>query len=51
MRHIKILFMWPEVSNNWQPTAAYAMKKDPAKFWLELTGLTLLPRIRISIGW
>ena len=28
--------------NNWQPTAAYAMKKDPAstKFWLELTGLT-----------
>ncbi len=30
--------------NNWQPTAAYAMKKDNAsgstKFWLELTGLT-----------
>ena len=28
--------------NNWQPTAAYAMKKDPAstKFWLELTGLS-----------
>jgi 1,4-alpha-glucan branching enzyme len=30
--------------NNWQPTAAYAMKKDAtagsAKFWLELTGLT-----------
>ena len=30
--------------NNWQPTAAYAMKKDTAagatKFWLELTGLT-----------
>jgi 1,4-alpha-glucan branching enzyme len=28
--------------NNWQPTSAYAMKKDPAtgKFWLELTGLT-----------
>jgi 1,4-alpha-glucan branching enzyme len=27
--------------NNWQPTAAYAMKKDPTsgKFWLELTGL------------
>jgi 1,4-alpha-glucan branching enzyme len=27
--------------NNWQPTAVYAMKKDPAsdKFWLELTGL------------
>jgi 1,4-alpha-glucan branching enzyme len=27
--------------NNWQPTTAYAMKKDPAsgKFWLELTGL------------
>jgi len=27
--------------NNWQPTGAYAMKKDPAsdKFWLELTGL------------
>ncbi|MCP2026790.1 hypothetical protein L1276_001934 [Flavobacterium sp. HSC-32F16] len=27
--------------NNWQPTLAYAMKKDPAsgKFWLELTGL------------
>ena len=27
--------------NNWQPTSAYAMKKDPAsgKFWLELTGL------------
>ncbi|RZJ36415.1 MAG: T9SS type A sorting domain-containing protein [Flavobacterium sp.] len=28
--------------NNWQPDAAYAMKKDPTtgKFWLELTGLT-----------
>ncbi|WP_264520442.1 alpha-amylase family glycosyl hydrolase [Flavobacterium sp. N1994] len=28
--------------NNWFPTAAYAMKKDPTtgKFWLELTGLT-----------
>ena len=28
--------------NNWEPTASYAMKKDPAstKFWLELTGLT-----------
>ncbi|MBC7606479.1 MAG: T9SS type A sorting domain-containing protein [Burkholderiales bacterium] len=28
--------------NNWQPTAAYAMKKDPSstKFWLELSGLT-----------
>ncbi len=28
--------------NNWQPTSAYAMKKDPGstKFWLELTGLT-----------
>ena len=28
--------------NNWQPTLAYAMKKDPAsgKFWLELTNLT-----------
>lgn len=30
--------------NNWQPTAAYAMKKDASagstKFWLELTGLT-----------
>jgi 1,4-alpha-glucan branching enzyme len=28
--------------NNWTPTAAHAMKKDPAtgKFWLELTGLT-----------
>ena len=28
--------------NNWQPTSAYAMKKDPAtgKFWLELSGLT-----------
>ncbi len=30
--------------NNWQPTAAYAMKKDATagstKFWLELTGLT-----------
>ena len=27
--------------NNWQPTSAYAMKKDPAsgKFWLELSGL------------
>jgi 1,4-alpha-glucan branching enzyme len=27
--------------NNWQPTASFAMKKDPAsdKFWLELTGL------------
>jgi 1,4-alpha-glucan branching enzyme len=30
--------------NNWQPTSAYAMKKDATagstKFWLELTGLT-----------
>nr|WP_288833015.1 alpha-amylase family glycosyl hydrolase [uncultured Flavobacterium sp.] len=28
--------------NNWQPTSAYAMKKDPTtgKFWLELSGLT-----------
>jgi len=30
--------------NNWQPTAAYAMKRDTAagstKYWLELTGLT-----------
>lgn len=28
--------------NNYQPTVAYAMKKDPTtgKFWLELTGLT-----------
>ena len=28
--------------NNYQPTANYAMKKDPTsgKFWLELTGLT-----------
>jgi 1,4-alpha-glucan branching enzyme len=28
--------------NNWQPTSAYSMKKDPTsgKFWLELTGLT-----------
>ncbi len=29
--------------NNYQPSAAYAMKKDPTrnnKFWLELTGLT-----------
>ena len=28
--------------NNWLPSAAYAMKKDPTsgKFWLELTGLT-----------
>ncbi|WP_194765941.1 alpha-amylase family glycosyl hydrolase [Tamlana sp. I1] len=28
--------------NNWTPTSAYAMKKDPTsgKFWLELTGLT-----------
>jgi 1,4-alpha-glucan branching enzyme len=28
--------------NNWQPTSAFAMKKDPAsgKFWLELTGLS-----------
>jgi len=27
--------------NNWQPTSAYAMKKDPisGKFWLELNGL------------
>ncbi|TDW49825.1 putative secreted protein (Por secretion system target) [Flavobacterium sp. 270] len=27
--------------NNWQPTSAYAMKKDPVsgKFWIELTGL------------
>lgn len=29
-------------NNNWSPSTAYAMKKDPAsgKFWLELTGLT-----------
>ncbi|WP_374465751.1 alpha-amylase family glycosyl hydrolase [Chryseobacterium sp.] len=28
--------------NNWQPSANYAMKKDPTtgKFWLELSGLT-----------
>ncbi|WP_235817876.1 alpha-amylase family glycosyl hydrolase [Formosa haliotis] len=28
--------------NNWNPTSAHAMKKDPSteKFWLELTGLT-----------
>lgn len=28
--------------NNWSPTTAFAMKKDPTsgKFWLELTGLT-----------
>jgi len=28
--------------NNWQPTNAFAMKKDPTsgKFWLEITGLT-----------
>ena len=28
--------------NNWQPTSAYAMKKDPTsgKFWLDITGLT-----------
>ena len=28
--------------NNWQPSPAYAMKKDPnnGKFWLEVTGLT-----------
>ncbi|MFL9845364.1 alpha-amylase family glycosyl hydrolase [Flavobacterium rhizosphaerae] len=28
--------------NNWQPTVAYAMKKDPetGKFWLQLNGLT-----------
>ncbi|KOS06695.1 alpha-amylase [Flavobacterium akiainvivens] len=28
--------------NNWTPTSAHAMKKDPAtgKFWLELTGLS-----------
>jgi 1,4-alpha-glucan branching enzyme len=28
--------------NNWQPTTAYAMKKDATsgKYWLELTGLT-----------
>jgi 1,4-alpha-glucan branching enzyme len=27
--------------NNWQPTSAYAMKKDPisGKFWIELNGL------------
>nr|WP_294925532.1 alpha-amylase family glycosyl hydrolase [uncultured Flavobacterium sp.] len=27
--------------NNWQPTSAYAMKKDPisGKFWLEISGL------------
>ena len=28
--------------NNWQPTAAYAMKKDfsSSRFWIQLTGLT-----------
>ena len=28
--------------NNWQPTSAYAMKKDPTtgKFWVEISGLT-----------
>lgn len=28
--------------NNWKPSSAHAMKKDPSsdKFWLELTGLT-----------
>jgi 1,4-alpha-glucan branching enzyme len=28
--------------NDWKPTSAYSMKKDPTsgKFWLELTGLT-----------
>ncbi|NMH27162.1 alpha-amylase family glycosyl hydrolase [Flavobacterium silvaticum] len=26
--------------NNYTPTAAYAMKKDGDKFWIELTGLT-----------
>ncbi len=26
--------------NNWQPTSAYAMRKDGTRFWLELTGLT-----------
>ncbi|HEU4496973.1 MAG TPA: alpha-amylase family glycosyl hydrolase [Flavobacterium sp.] len=28
--------------NSWQPSGAYAMKKDPAtgKFWLEITGLS-----------
>ena len=26
--------------NNWQPSAAYAMKKSGTKFWIELTGLT-----------
>ncbi|WP_317046263.1 alpha-amylase family glycosyl hydrolase [Flavobacterium sediminis] len=28
--------------NNWQPSSAYAMKKDPSsdKFWIELVGLT-----------
>lgn len=26
--------------NNWQPTLAYAMRKDGTRFWLELTGLT-----------
>lgn len=26
--------------NNYQPSAAYAMKKSGTKFWLELTGLT-----------
>ncbi len=28
--------------NNWEPTSAHAMKKDPSssKFWVELTGLT-----------
>lgn len=25
--------------NNWQPSAAYAMKKSGTKFWIELTGL------------
>ncbi len=37
--------------NNWMPTSAYAMKKDPAtgKFWLEVTGLTSGEVILISI--
>ena len=32
----------PTGLEDWQPTLAYAMKKDPTtgKFWLELTGLT-----------
>jgi hypothetical protein len=51
MRH-KDFVMWPEVSIL-APTAAYAMKKDPAstKFWLELTGLATPATYTYQYGW